>query len=89
MFMQTPALCRGLQLGAQKTICIPLQTQAAWSCSALERGATWSVKPPCFSSASSQRAGEEEEEEAHLPWHHHKSVCIELAIYVIHLCNKK
>lgn len=79
MSMQTPAICRDLQLGAQKRTwilkCLPPQTQAAWSCSAAERGAAWSVKPPCFSSASSPRAGEEEEEEeeGHLRWHH-KSV---------------
>lgn len=73
-FMQTPAHCRGLQLGNEKMICIPeylpLPTQAVWSCSVLEHGAMWSVKPQCFSSVSSQRAGEEgmeEEEEGHLP----------------------
>ena len=80
MFMQTPALCRGLQLGAKrwsstKEESPPPQTQAAWSCSALEHGVVWSVKPPCFSSVSSQRAGEEEEEEeGHLPRYHHESV---------------
>lgn len=50
----------------------------------------WSAKPQCFSSASSQRAGEEEmeeEEEGHLPLCHHKSK--ELSIDVIHLCNRK
>lgn len=80
IFMQTPALCRGLQLGDQKMICIPeylpLPTQAVWSCSVPEHGAMWSAKPQCFSSVSSQRAGEEEmeeEEEGHLLLCHHKS----------------
>lgn len=74
MSMQTPAICWDLHLGAQKRTWIlkRLPTQAAWSCSAAECGAAWSVKPPCFSSASSPRAGEEEdeEEEGRLHWHH-------------------
>lgn len=68
--MQTPPLCRVLHLGAKRRSYSPTQTPAAWSCSALERGLTWSVKPPCFSSVSSRRAGEEEEEERQLPRHH-------------------
>lgn len=62
----TPAACRASPLGAQRrTIWEYLQaaTRAACSCSAVERGAGWSVRPPCFSSASSPRAGGEEEEE--------------------------
>lgn len=70
MFMQTPPLCRVLHLGAKRRSYSPTQTPAAWSCSALERGLTWSVKPPCFSSVSSRRAGEEEEEESQVPRHH-------------------
>jgi len=62
---------------------LPPKTQAVWSCSALEHGVMWSVKPPCFSSVSSQRAGEEEqeeeeeeeeEEEGHLPQYHPESM---------------
>lgn len=69
LFTLTPAHCRALHLGARRDL--PPATPAAWSCSAPEPGLTWSVKPPCFSSVSFQRAGDEGEEGG--PLHRHES----------------
>lgn len=65
MWAPTPATCRASPLGARRTIWEYLQvpTRAVCSCSAVERGAEWRVRLPCFSSVSSPRAGGEEEEE--------------------------
>lgn len=92
MFMQTPVLYRGLRLGAptrsySQEYLLP-QTQAAWSCLALERGVMWSVKPPCFSSVSFQRAGEEEEEQDKGGGHHHESMRHSDS-YAFNVSNKK
>lgn len=64
-----PAACRGSQLGARRRKIWEgpaTPPRAACSCSAAERGAGWSARPPCLSSASSPRAGGEEGEEQEL-----------------------
>lgn len=95
MFMQTRTLCRGLQLGVKRRSWtpdyLPPQTPAVWSCSAREHGVMLSVMPPCFSSVSSQKAGEEEEaeEEQHLPWHHDNSMRhadLHAKVYTVTVC---
>lgn len=94
-FMQIPAAQRPFQPGVLRCSwipeCSPVQTPAVWSCSALEPGPVWSVKPPCFSCASSQRAeeeeaGQEEDEEWCLLCHHLKSF-IMIAYYNTELFN--